>query len=85
MEHTTLTGGDLTFSEALIILKTGNMVKRKGWSGSKFVQIQQPDGNSKMNRPYIYMTIQGEAGEEPTVIPWLSSQADLLTDDWMTL
>ena len=52
---------------------------RKGWNGKdQYIQIQNPDKNSKMTRPYVYIkTVQGD------LVPWLASQTDLLADDWM--
>ena len=46
---------------------------RKGWNGKdQYIQIQNPDKNSKMTRPYVYIkTVQGD------LIPWLASQTDL--------
>ncbi len=66
------------FGTALVHLKIGNMVCRKGWNGKgMYLQIQIPDENSKMTLPYIYMfTAQGD------LVPWLASQTDMLTDDW---
>ncbi len=67
-----------TFDKALLALKTGFAVNRKGWNGKgMWITIQEPDEHSQMTLPYIYMkTAQGD------FIPWLASQADLLADDW---
>jgi hypothetical protein len=68
------------FGWALQILKDGlYMVTRKGWNGkSMWIEIQDPDENSKMTLPYIYMkTVHGD------MVPWLASQTDLLADDWV--
>jgi hypothetical protein len=68
----------LTFSEALLALKCGSSVQRKGWNGGgQFLTLQQPDGFSKITLPYIYITtVQGDR------VPWLASQTDLLAADW---
>ena len=52
---------------------------RKGWNGKNmYIQVQVPDKHSKMTLPYIYMkTAQGD------LVPWLASQTDILTDDWV--
>lgn len=52
---------------------------RTGWNGEEqWIQIQNPDGDSKMTLPYIFIrTVQGDR------IPWLASQADILMDDWV--
>lgn len=56
----------------------GSCVRRAGWNGKgMWITIQQPDANSKMTQPYVFMkTAQGD------FIPWLCSQADLLATDW---
>lgn len=70
----------LTFGQALTILRNGGRVARLGWNGSgMYLELQTPDANSKMKRPYIFIV---PANAEFTV-PWVSSQADMLTDDWI--
>lgn len=56
----------------------GDKVRRAGWNGKgMYVQLREPDANSRMTEPYVYMkTAQGG------LIPWLCSQADLLATDW---
>lgn len=68
-----------TFGYAIEALKEGKKVARKGWNGKDiWLMIQEPDENSKMTLPYIYMfTAQGN------LVPWLASQADMLSDDWV--
>ncbi len=69
----------MDFGSALIELKMGNHVQRTGWNGpGQYLALQKPDANSKMTLPYIYITtVQGD------LVPWLASQSDLLSDDWM--
>ena len=66
------------FSWALASLKLGDKVTRSGWNGKgMWICLQIPDENSKMRRPYIYMSpIDGE------LVPWVASQSDLLAEDW---
>ena len=68
-----------TFSEALIALKGGMKIARTGWNGQNmFLQLQTPDENSKMQRPYIYMSpVDGK------LVPWVASQTDMLAEDWI--
>lgn len=68
----------MTFGEALIELKRHNRVTRKGWNGKNmWLAIQEPDENSMMTLPYIYMkTVTGDN------VPWLASQTDVLENDW---
>ena len=68
----------MDFAEALIYLRGGKRVARSGWNGKgMWIAIQNPDENSKMTLPYIYMsTAQGD------LVPWLASQTDILARDW---
>jgi len=68
----------MNFSLALELLKGGARLTRTGWNGSgQFVMLQTPDKNSKMRKPYLYISpVDGE------LVPWLASQTDLLAEDW---
>jgi hypothetical protein len=46
----------LDFSQALSRLKNGSKVTREGWRDTCFIEAQYPDANSKMTKPYIFMT-----------------------------
>lgn len=78
------------FSIALKMLRSGKSVTRHGWNGKGlFITLQVPDENSKMTRPYMYITTPigstnqfGEAGDKEQRVPWLASQTDLLAEDW---
>ena len=77
----------MDFGQALIELKNGNRVKRKGWNGDGiFLALQVPDKNSKMTQPYIYIDTLGLKTNNPNApkgrVPWLASQTDMLTEDW---
>lgn len=66
------------FEAALGRLKVGLKVARIGWNGKgQFLQLQTPDVNSKMRKPYIYIhPVDGQ------LVPWVASQTDLLAEDW---
>lgn len=66
------------FGDALHMLREGYKVSRHGWNGKGMcIELQVPDANSKMQRPYIYIkTAQNE------LVPWCASHADLLGYDW---
>ena len=66
------------FEDALRALKDGERVTRTGWNGKgMYVEVQTPDENSKMRRPYLFMSpVDGE------LVPWVASQTDLLAEDW---
>ena len=77
----------MDFGQALIELKNGNRVKRKGWNGDGiFLALQVPDKNSKMTQPYIYIDTLGLKTNNPNApkgrTPWLASQTDMLAEDW---
>jgi len=71
----------MDFSRALENLKAGTCISRQGWNGpDQFLKLQKPDENSKMTLPYIYITtVQGD------LVPWLASQTDILSEDWVVL
>ena len=81
------------FSQALVQIKNGRKVARKGWNGKEmFLFLVQgstfqvnrppllgiyPEGTTISYRPHIDMKTVN--GE---VVPWVASQSDLLEDDW---
>lgn len=71
----------IAFGVALEILRAGGRVTRQGWNGEgQFLTLQTPDENSKMRKPYIYISpVDGE------LVPWVASQTDLLAMDWVEL
>lgn len=72
-------GETFDFGVALSKLKEGKKVARNGWNGAgQFLALQTPDENSKMRKPYIYISpVDGE------LVPWLASQTDMLAEDWV--
>lgn len=84
---------NLNFGQAIEALKEGKRVARQGWNGKGLsVKLQVPDENSKMTLPYIYMEYPSTPASEsaPTNhinarVPWLASQTDILTEDWVIL
>lgn len=74
----------MTFGMAIEAMREGKKVSREGWNGKgMWIAIQKPDdgtkltGPSKMTVPFIFMsTVQRD------YIPWLASQADILSTDW---
>ena len=69
----------MNFGHALAALMDGHRVARAGWNGKgMWIDLQLPDENSKMERPYIYI-VPGPGW----TVPWVASQADLLSDDWL--
>ncbi len=68
----------VTFSRALSLLTLGKKMRRAGWTGKgMWIELQVPDANSKMKRPYIFIVpVDGDP------VPWVASQVDLLSPDW---
>ena len=71
----------MNFSQALESLKAGYFLTRTGWNGKgQYIALQTPDENSKMKKPYIYISpVDGD------LVPWLASQGDLMAEDWTTV
>ena len=68
----------MSFGHAIQAMKEGHRVQRANWNGpGQFIELQNPDENSKMNLPYIFIsTVHGQ------LVPWLASQTDMLANDW---
>lgn len=78
----------MDFGNALRALKQGLKVCREGWNGKgMWLQLQEPDKHSKMTLSYIYIEypVGSEAYPNGSRVPWLASQTDLLSSDWMIL
>lgn len=76
----------MDFGWALEQLKAGNSVQRSGWNGKgMWLKLQVPDAHSKMTLPYIYIEypVGHVAYPAGSRVPWLASQTDLLSVDWM--
>lgn len=76
----------MTFGQAIEELKAGNKVAREGWNGKNmWLKLQVPDEHSKMTLPYVY--IEYPAGHpaypDGSRVPWLASQTDMLSVDWV--
>lgn len=66
------------FGWALRQLRDGKRVTRAGWNGKgMWVALQTPDEHSKMQRPYLYISIP--CGQ---LMPWVASHSDMLGEDW---
>ena len=71
----------MNFSEALRAIKKGERVSRIGWNGKgMYLELQTPDENSKMGKPYIFIKIVTDE-----LVPWVASHGDLLADDWFRI
>lgn len=83
----------MSFSDALDYIKSGERVARAGWNGKGMFLFLVPGSTFTVNRPPL-LGIYPEGTEinyhahidmktaQGYVVPWLASQADLLSDDW---
>ena len=86
----------LDFSEALIEIKNGKRVQRKGWNGKGMFIFLVHSSKFKVNRAPL-LGIYPEGTEinyhahidmktaDWVVVPWLCSQTDMLAEDWEVL
>jgi hypothetical protein len=86
----------MTFSEALERIKRGERAIRQGWNGKDMFVFLVPGSTFQVNRPPLlgiypegttinYHSHIDMRTADGTIVPWLASQTDLLTDDWMIL
>jgi hypothetical protein len=77
----------MDFGDALVNLKAGKRVARKGWNGKGlWLELQHPDTFSKMTLPYVYLNYPEDADNTPGArVPWLASQTDMLCEDWVVV
>jgi len=85
------------FGMALVALKRGKAVARKGWNGKgMFLTLQngsEVDGKDMRNEPAkfyygnsrvkICPHIDMKAADGSYVVGWLASQTDMLAEDWL--
>lgn len=86
----------LNFGQAIEAAKQGKKVAREGWNGRGMFLYHVPanaypattdvgksiadvDGNVEYGAYIAMKTAQGN------VVPWLASQTDILTEDWIIL
>ena len=85
-----------SFSLALMWLKQGKKVARKGWNGKGMFVFLVQGSQFKVNRaPLLGIYPEGtEITYQPhidmktvdgSIVPWLASQSDLLAEDWEIL
>ncbi|MFO1351922.1 MAG: DUF2829 domain-containing protein [Gammaproteobacteria bacterium] len=83
----------MNFSEALIQLKAGHRIAREGWNGRDMFIFLVPGSHFTVSRPPLlgiypegtpidYHAHIDMKTAQGYIVPWLASQADLLTDDW---
>ena len=66
----------MKFEEALKALKEGKKIHKVGWKKDIYLAAQFPDEHSKMNHPYIYISLFGEN------TPYPPNFLNIFVDDW---
>lgn len=83
----------MNFGDAIAALKAGKRVARAGWNGKGMFLFLVGGSTFTVNREPL-MSIFGEGTQvqyhahidmktaQGYVVPWLASQADMLSEDW---
>lgn len=85
---------NLNFGQALEALKLGARIARSGWNGKGMWLFLVPGSHFKVNRPPLLGIYPEGTGidyrphidmktAQGDVVPWVASQSDLLSDDWL--
>lgn len=81
----------LTFGEAVEALKGGKKVARSGWNGKGMYLFLSPSVGCQMYEKYTGKTVNDlqpfivMKAADDTLVPWLASQTDVLSEDWMIM
>ena len=84
----------MTFGEAVEAVKQGCKVARAGWNGKDMFIFLVPGSTFQVNRPpllgiypegttinyHAHIDMKTANGE---IVPWLASQSDVLSEDWV--
>ena len=83
----------MDFPDAIRAVKAGHKVAREGWNGTGMFIFLVQGSTCKVNRPPLN-TFYPEGTEveyhghidmktaQGYIVPWVASQADMLSDDW---
>lgn len=84
----------MDFGDAVRAVKAGHRVAREGWNGTGMFIFLVPGSRFEVNRPPL-LGIYPEGTQidyhghidmktaQGYVVPWIASQADMLSDDWV--
>lgn len=84
----------MDFGDAIRAMKDGKRVAREGWNGKGMFLFLVNGSTFTVNREPL-MSIMGEGTQvqyhahidmktaQGYVVPWLASQSDMLSDDWL--
>jgi len=84
---------NLTFGDAVHLMKSGHKMSRAGWNGKSMFVFLVQGSTFKVNRPPLnqFYCEGTEVTYQPhidmktvdgTIVPWLASQTDILAEDW---
>ena len=84
---------NMTFGQAVEALKKGLKVARAGWNGKNMFLFLVPGSTFTVNRApllgiypdgtqIIYQPHIDMKTAQDTIVPWLASQSDVLSEDW---
>jgi hypothetical protein len=84
---------NMSFGDALTMLKRGSKVARKGWNGKGLsLKLITPSVDSEMTLPFICMQYPATPASDSAPashinakVPWLASQTDMLAEDWVLI
>lgn len=84
----------MDFGDAIRAMKSGKRVAREGWNGKGMFLFLVSGSTFTVNREPL-LSIMGEGTQvqyhahidmktaQGYVVPWLASQADMLSEDWV--
>lgn len=86
----------MNFGHALAAVKAGRRVARAGWKGKGMFIFLVPGSTFKVNRPPLlgiypegtsvdYQSHIDMRTADGAIVPWLASQTDMLSSDWLEL
>ncbi|MFT3964139.1 DUF2829 domain-containing protein [Propionivibrio sp.] len=95
-EHVLQADIDMDFGMALDALKAGKKVCRAGWNGKgMWLQLVVPHSNRPPQAPTaMVLSLPDDVDTLPWIgmktaddkfVPWLASQTDMLSEDWMVV
>jgi len=73
---------NLTFGDAIALLKQGYKVAREGWNGKGMHITLIPAGNAMFQNYDMQDCIGMKTADNKMQPGWLASQSDLLAEDW---
>lgn len=67
----------MDFSDALRLLREGQLVRRAMWTRDLEIGVVWPDIDSEVTRPFLYIL-----DRESQRFPWTPNQWDMFAIDW---